>query len=176
MAIPTAMVITKIIEMDADMQDDEREVQIRLDAEQYIPFPLDDVSLDFEVLPDQLLSPNRVNVLLVVTRIENVEIRREAVELGGLVPKVADVENFAIENAFQLFSDTVPMSSKLIAVLDIGHTMTTLSVLQNNKIIYNREQIFGGKQLNDEIQKHYGLSAEEADRAKKTNSLPSDYD
>jgi type IV pilus assembly protein PilM len=176
MAIPTSMVITKIIEMDANMQDDDREIQIRMDAEQYIPFPLDDVSLDFEVLPDRLPQSNRVNVLLVVTRVENVEVRRESIELGGLVPKIADVENFAIENAFQLFADTVPKGTKTIAILDIGHTMTILSVLQNNKIIYNREQIFGGKQLTHEIQKHYGLSFEEAGRAKKFNSLPDDYE
>ena len=69
-AIPTSMVITKIIEMDADMTSDEREVQIRMDAEQYIPFPLDEVSLDFEVQPDRLANPNRVNVLLVATRLE----------------------------------------------------------------------------------------------------------
>ena len=175
-AIPTSMVITKIIEMDTDMHDDEREVQIRMDAEQYIPFPLDDVSLDFEVLPDRLSLPNRVNVLLVVTRVENVEIRREAIELSGLVPKIADVENFAIENAFQLFTDSIPMGTKTIAILDVGHTMTTLSVLQHNKIIYNREQIFGGKQLTNDIQRHYGLSFEEAERAKKTHVLPDDYD
>ena len=75
--VPTSMVIHKIIEMDADMSDEEREVQIRMDAEQYIPFPLDEVSLDFEVLPDRLANPNRVNVLLVATRTENVDTRVE---------------------------------------------------------------------------------------------------
>ncbi|WP_336043183.1 type IV pilus assembly protein PilM, partial [Acinetobacter pittii] len=80
-AVPTSTVIHKTIEMDADMNDDEREVQIRLDAEQYIPFPLDEVSLDFEVLPDRLPNPNRVNVLLVATRTENVETRVEVLEL-----------------------------------------------------------------------------------------------
>lgn len=175
-AIPTSMVITKVIEMDADMQDDEREVQIRMDAEQYIPFPLDEVSLDFEVLPDRLPSPSRVNVLLVATRLENVEMRSEAIELAGLAPKIADVETFAIENAFQVFSDTLPMGVNIIGILDIGHTMTTLSVLQDNKIIYNREQVFGGKQLTNAIQNRYGLSFEEAGRAKKVRSLPDDYD
>lgn len=112
LAVPTSMVITKIIEMDVDMNDDEREIQIRDDAEQYIPFPLDEASLDFEVLPDRLANPNRVNVLLVATRIENVEARAEALELGGLTPKIADVESFAIENAFKVFSDTLPMGVK----------------------------------------------------------------
>lgn len=175
-AIPTSMVITKIIEMDADMTDDEREVQIRMDAEQYIPFPLDEASLDFEVLPDRLANPNRVNVLLVATRLENVEARSEVLELASLTPKIADVESFAIENAYQVFADTLPMGVNTVAILDIGHTMTTLSVMQNNKVIYTREQVFGGKQLTQEIQNRYGLSFEEAGRAKKSRSLPDDYD
>lgn len=176
LAVPISMVITKIIEMDADMNDDEREIQIRDDAEQYIPFPLDEASLDFEVLPDRLANPNRVNVLLVATRIENVEARAEALELGGLTPKIADVESFAIENAFKVFSDTLPMGVNTVGILDIGHTMTTLSVMQNNKVIYTREQVFGGKQLTQEIQNRYGLSFEEAGRAKKSRTLPDDYD
>ncbi len=176
LAIPTSLAITKTIEMDADMTDDEREVQIRMDAEQYIPFPLDEASLDFEVLPDRLANPNRVNVLLVATRLENVEARAEVLELASLSPKIADVESFAIENAYKVFSDTLPMGVSTVGILDIGHTMTTLSVMQNNKVIYTREQVFGGKQLTQEIQNRYGLSFEEAGRAKKSRSLPDDYD
>lgn len=175
-AIPTSMVITKTIEMDADMSDDEREVQIRMDAEQYIPFPLDEASLDFEVLPDRLANPNRVNVLLVATRLENVEARAEVLELAGLTAKIADVESFSIENAYQVFADTLPMGVNTVGILDIGHTMTTLSVMQKNKVIYTREQVFGGKQLTQEIQNRYGFSFEEAGRAKKSRSLPDDYD
>ena len=174
-AIPTSMVISKTIEMDADMADDEREVQIRMDAEQYIPFPLDEVSLDFEVLPDRLANPNRVNVLLVATRLENVEARSEVLELAGLTPKIADVESFALENVYKVFADTMPMGVNTVGILDIGHTMTTLSVMQNDKIIYTREQVFGGKQLTQEIQNRYGLSFEEAGRAKKSRTLPDDY-
>jgi type IV pilus assembly protein PilM len=176
LAIPTSMVITKVIEMDADMTSDEREVQIRMDAEQYIPFPLDEASLDFEVLPDVLSNPNRVNVLLVATLIENIEGRSEVLEMAGLTPKIADVESFALENAFKVFSDTLPMGVKTVGILDIGHSMTTLYVMQNNKVIYSREQVFGGKQLTQEIQNRYGLSFEEAGRAKKTRALPDDYD
>ncbi|MBJ9984073.1 pilus assembly protein PilM [Acinetobacter sp. S40] len=175
-AIPTSMVIHKIIEMDADMTDDEREVQIRMDAEQYIPFPLDEVSLDFEVLPDRLANPARVNVLLVATRTENVETRVEVLELADLTPKVADVESYAMERAFGVFADTLPMGVNTVGILDIGHTMTTLSVMQHGKIIYTREQVFGGKQLTQDVQTRYGLSFEEAGRAKKERSLPDDFD
>ena len=175
-AVPTSMVIHKIIEMDADMSDEEREVQIRLDAEQYIPFPLDEVSLDFEVLPDRLANPNRVNVLLVATRTENVDTRVEVLELAGLVAKVADVESYAMERAFSVFADTLPMGANTVGILDIGHTMTTLSVMQKGKIIYTREQVFGGRQLTQDVQSRYGLSFEEAGRAKKERTLPDDYD
>ena len=175
-AVPTSMVINKIIEMEADMTDEEREVQIRMDAEQYIPFPLDEVSLDFEILPDRLANPNRVNVLLVATRTENVDTRVEVLELAGLVAKVADVESYAMERAFSVFADTLPMGANTVGILDIGHTMTTLSVMQKGKIIYTREQVFGGKQLTQDVQSRYGLSFEEAGRAKKERSLPDDYD
>ena len=175
-AVPTSMVIHKVIEMDADMSDDEREVQIRMDAEQYIPFPLDEVSLDFEVLPDRLNNPNRVNVLLVATRTENVDSRIEVLDLVGLNPKIADVESYALERSFEVFADTLPIGSNLVGVLDIGHTMTTLSVMQNGKIIYTREQVFGGKQLTQDVQNRYGLSYDEAGRAKKDNTLPDDFE
>lgn len=175
-AVPTSMVIHKIIEMDADMSDEEREVQIRMDAEQYIPFPLDEVSLDFEVLKDKLANPNRVNVLLVATRAENIDSRVEVLEIAGLSPKIADVESYAIERAFDVFSDTLPIGVNLVGILDIGHTMTTLSVMQNGKIIYTREQVFGGKQLTQDVQNRYGLSYDEAGRAKKDRTLPDDFE
>lgn len=175
-AVPNSMVITKVIEMEADMTDDERDIQIRMDAEQYIPFPLDEVSLDFEVLPDRLPNPNMVNVLLVAIRLENIEVRKNVVEIADLTAKVADVENFAIENAFKIFSDTLPVGANTIAILDIGHTTMTMSVMQKQQIIYNREQAFGGKQLTKDIQSRYGLSIEEAERAKRTNALPDDYE
>lgn len=175
-AIPTSSVIHKIIEMDEDMNDDEREIQIRMDAEQYIPFPLDDVSLDFEVLPDPTSRPGRVNVLLVATRTENVEARNEALIYAGLTAKVADVESYAMERALGVFSNTLPLGTRIIAILDIGHSMTTLSVVQDGKIVYTREHVFGGKQLTKDIENRYGLSYPEAGRAKKERTLPDDFD
>lgn len=176
LAVPTSMVIHKVIEMDLDMTDEEREVQIRMDAEQYIPFPLDEVSLDFEVLADKLSKYNRVNVVLVATRTENVDSRVEVLELVGLNPKIADVESYALERSFDVFADTLPIGVNLVGILDIGHTMTTLSVMQNGKIIYTREQVFGGKQLTQDVQNRYGLSYEEAGRAKKDRTLPDDFE
>lgn len=175
-AVPTSTVITKVIEMDEDMTDDEREVQIRMDAEQYIPYPLDEVSLDFEVLEERPTTPSKVNVLLVASRTENIDNRVEVLQLAGLNPRIVDVESYALERAFGVFSDTLPIGANIVAILDIGHTMTTLCVMEDAKIIYTREQVFGGKQLTEDVQRRYGLSFAEAGRAKKENTLPDDFE
>ncbi len=175
-AVPSSLVISKVIEMDADMNDDEREVQLRMDAEQYIPFPLDEANLDFAVLQDQLPNLNRVNVVLVATRTENVDSRVEVLETAGLTPKVVDTEGFALERAVQLIADTLTVGVNTIGLLDIGHSTTTFTVLQKGKIVYSREQSFGGKQLTQQIQNHYGIDFKDANQAKIENRLPDDYE
>lgn len=174
-AVTGSAVITKVIDMEADMSDDERETQIRLDADQYIPYPLSEVNLDFEVIGPAAV-PNRVSVLLAASRSENIEQRVDTLEIGGLTAKVIDVEAYAMERAFALIIDTLPSSPEIVAVIDIGHTLTTLNVLRDEKIIYTREQMFGGKQLTEDIQRRYGLSFEEATRAKREGNLPDDYE
>lgn len=174
-AVTGSAVITKVIDMEADMSDDERETQIRLDADQYIPYPLSEVNLDFEVIGPAAV-PNRVSVLLAASRSENIEQRVDTLEIGGLTAKVIDVEAYAMERAFALIIDTLPSSPEIVAIIDIGHTLTTLNVLRDEKIIYTREQMFGGKQLTEDIQRRYGLSFEEATRAKREGNLPDDYE
>ncbi|MGK0172053.1 MAG: type IV pilus assembly protein PilM, partial [Gammaproteobacteria bacterium] len=153
-AVAGSAVITKVIPMQADLSDDEMASQIELEADQYIPYALDEVNLDFEVLGPSESDPDRVDVLLAASRSENVDVRVAAAELGGLVARVVDVEAFALENAFGLIAKKMPGEGlgQTIALVDIGATMTTLSVLNDLKIIYTREQVFGGKQLTEEIQ------------------------
>lgn len=176
-AVASSSVITKIISMPASLSDEELEGQIELEADQYIPYALDEVSLDFEVLDRSEKNPEMVEVLLVASRKENVEDRVAAVESAGLKAEIVDVESYALENAFGLFLDQLPNVnySKTIAIADIGATMTTMNVLHKNRIIYTREQGFGGKQLTEEIQRRYGLSYEEAGLAKKHGGLPDNY-
>ncbi len=174
-AVSGSAVITKVIDMETEMTDDERETQIRLDADQYIPYPLSEVNLDFEVIGPSAV-PNRVSVLLAASRSENIEQRVDTLEIGGLTAKVIDVEAYAMERAFSLLVDTLPSSPEIVAIIDIGHTMTTLNVLRDEKIIYTREQMFGGKQLTEDVQRRYGLSFEEATRAKREGNLPDDYE
>lgn len=123
-------------------------------------------------------NDERVEVLVAASRTENVEMRTDAAEIGGLQAKVVDVEAYAMERAFQLVLPNLPNADELetVAIFDIGATMTTLNVFHHGRSVYTREQLFGGKQLTEEIQRRYGISMEEAGLAKKTGELPDDYE
>ncbi len=176
-AVAGSAVITKVITMPANLTEDEMEQQIMLEADQYIPYPLEEVNLDFEILGPSENAPEQVDVLLAASRSENVDVRIAAIELGGLKPRIIDVEAYAMENAFALIAPQLPDQGmgQTIAVIDVGSTMTTLNVIHNLKTIYTREQVFGGKQLTEEIQRRYGLSYEEAGMAKRQGGLPDNY-
>ncbi|MEZ5561003.1 MAG: pilus assembly protein PilM [Pseudomonadales bacterium] len=177
-AVAGSAVITKTIEMDASLSDDEMENQITVEADQYIPYPLDEVAIDFEVQGLSERNPEQVEVLLAACRKENVEMREAALQLGGLKPAVVDIEAHAMKRAFELLKPQLGSNSEdlVVAIIDIGATMTTLSVLADERSIYTREQLFGGKQLTEEIQRRYSLSFEEAGLAKKQGGLPDDYE
>lgn len=177
-AVAGSSVITKVIPMPNNLTDDELHSQIELEADQYVPYPLEEVSLDFEVLGPSENNPDTVDVLLAACRSETVDMRTAAVESGGMEAKVVDVEAYATENAYQLLLDQISDQGveKTVAVVDIGATMTTLNVLHDMKLIYTREQVFGGKQLTEEIMRRYGLSYEEAGMAKRQGGLPENYE
>ncbi len=177
MAVPGSAVITKIISMPANLSEDEMAGQIELEADQYIPYSLDEVNLDFEIIGPSESDPDRVDVLIAASRAENVDLRVGAAELASLTCKIVDVEAFALENAFSVIAKELPSGGvgETIALVDIGATMTTLSVLSDLRIVYAREQVFGGKQLTEEIQRRYGLTYEEAGLAKRQGGLPDNY-
>jgi type IV pilus assembly protein PilM len=176
-AISGDAAITKVIQMPASLTDNELEGQVELQADQYIPFPMEEVSFDFEVVGPSERDPDMVDVLLVATRTENVDQRQVAVEAAGLHARVVDVEAFAVENACQLLTHQMVDGGvdKLIAIVDFGASTTTFSVLQDLKVVYTRDFAFGGQQLTEEIMRTYGLSLEDAGRAKKEGGLPSNY-
>lgn len=176
-AISGDAAITKVIQMPKTLKDAELEGQVELQADQYIPFPMEEVSFDFEVIGPSDKDPDMMDVLLVATRTENVEQRQAAVEAAGLSAKVVDVEPFALENACRLLTHQMPDDGEnhSVAVVDFGASSTTFSVLRNLKVIYTRDFAFGGQQLTEEIMRTYGLSLEEAGRAKKEGGLPSNY-
>jgi type IV pilus assembly protein PilM len=177
-AIGGAAVITKVITMPSNLNDKELGEQIELQADQYIPFPLEEVSYDYEVIGPSRGDSDLVDVLLAATRSENVEQRQAVLDAAGLTAKVVDIEAYALENACRLLTWQMPDLGveRLIAIIDFGATTTTFSVLNDLRVIYTRDQAFGGKQLTEEIMRQYGLSFEEAGKAKKHGGLPDNYD
>ncbi|MGH8657100.1 MAG: pilus assembly protein PilM [Gammaproteobacteria bacterium] len=174
-AVAGSAVITKMIALDAGLSEDDMENQIRLEADQYIPYPLEEVNMDFEVQGTSEKDPGRVDVMLAASRSDNVELRVAALAAAGLTTKVVDVEVFALENAVSLVKHN-GSGSRIVALVDVGSSLTTLSVLQNSKTIYTRETAFGGRHLTEEIQRRYNLSYEEAGLAKRQGGLPGNYE
>ncbi len=176
-AVAGSAVIIKTIPMPAGLSEEDLEAQLTVEADQYIPYPLEEVALDFEELGPVVGRDDQVNVLLAACRQETIESRVDAIEVAGLTPAIMDVEVFAMERALALLKTQMPMENpETIAMVDIGASMTTLSVYAGGESVYTREQLFGGKQLTDEIMNRYDLSFEEAGRAKKQGGLPEDYE
>jgi type IV pilus assembly protein PilM len=167
-AVAGSAVITKVIAIAGTLSDAEMEDQIQLEADQYIPYPLEEVNLDFQVVGQTKGNPSMVDVLLVASRQENVEERVAALEAAGLTPAVVDVEAYAMENACSLIlGEEAPAETDLeavrtVAVADVGAATTTLHVMHEGQIVHTREQNFGGQQLLDEVQRRYRLSREMA--------------
>ncbi|HTY49491.1 MAG TPA: pilus assembly protein PilM [Steroidobacteraceae bacterium] len=176
-AISGDAAITKVIQMPRRLSANDLEAQVEMQADQYIPFPMEEVSYDFEVIGPAEKDPDTNDVLLVATRTENVEQRQAAMSAAGLTAKIVDVEAFALENACKLMTHQMPDGGidRAVAVVDFGATTTTFSVLRNLKVIYTRDFAFGGQQLTEEIMRTYGLSMEEAGRSKKEGGLPGNY-
>ena len=176
-AVSGSTVMSKVITVPASLNEMEIEDQVMDEATQYVPYALDEVSLDFEVQKVNESNPDLLDVLLVASRKENVNDRVEVLTRAGLKAKIVDVEAFAMENAFKLVVDQIEGSGlgQTIAVADIGATITTLTVIHEGGTVYTREQGFGGKQLTEEIQRRYGFSYEEAGLAKKRGGLPERY-
>ena len=163
--------------MPSSLSERDLEGQVEIQADQYIPFPMEEVSFDYEIVGPNEKDPDLMDVLLVATRTDNVEQRQSAVNAAGLAAHIVDVEAFALENACALLSHQIPDSGigQSVAVVDIGASSTTFSVLQDLKVVYTRDFNFGGQQLTEEIMRTYGLSMEDAGRAKKQGGLPSNY-
>ena len=176
LAVPASAAISKSITMPANIPDDELEGQIQLEADQYIPYSLDEVNLDFEVLGTSDVTPNTVDVLLAASRTEIVETRCSIAEAAGLEPVIVDIESYATEGTSPLIDHHGETDAdRTVAIFDIGATMTSISVVHNDQLVYMREQAFGGRQLTEEIMRRYGLSFAEAGLAKKEGGLPDNY-
>jgi type IV pilus assembly protein PilM len=176
-AVAGAHVITKTIRMPANLNDAELQTQIEMEADHYIPYPLDEVNMDYQVLGSAEDNPEEIEVLMAACRKEIVDDYVAVIQGPGLTPAVVDIETYAMENAYALIAEHMPGGGmeKTVAVLDVGATTTNINVVHNNRSVYSRDHTFGGRQLTEEIQRRYGLSYEEAGLAKKQGGLPDNY-
>lgn len=176
-AVSGSSVITRVIQVNSEYSQDEIIEQIELEASRYIPYALDEVYYDFEIMGPSTKHPKLMDILLAAAKIDTVDTRIEALQSGGLKASIVDVEAFAMERAFVFIVEqlTQDETRRNIALVDIGSTVTTLHVFQNMRSIYSRDQVFGAKQLLDEIIRRYGLSEIEALAALKYGGLPEDY-
>lgn len=174
LAVSGGAVMTRVVQMSHTLSAEEIESQIEVEAERSIPYPLDEVSLDFDVLGPNERDPKMLDVLLAASRTEKVDMLVDAVEMAGLRAGVVDVEAYALARAYGLLEHE--KRDGVVAVVDIGASAMTLNVLVEGNIIYSRDQAFGGRQLTEEVQRRYGLSFSEAGLAKKTGDLPDDFE
>lgn len=177
MAMPAAMVISKRVSLAAELSEADLEFQVESEATQYIPFPLEEMYLDFQVLGPVSKKAQEVEVLIVAAKKEKIEDRIAVAEEAGLKVSIMDVDSYATENAFRLLTKQVPDfdKRKTTMMIDIGAFMTHINVLVGTDSVYTREQAFGGATLTQEIQRRFGLSAEEASYAKRQSELPASY-
>ncbi len=177
MAVSGAAVITKIINLSSDLSEDDIEAQIEVEANQYIPYPREEVSLDFEVLGPSPRNAELVEILLAASKTEHVDMRREVAELAGLDIRVVDVESFAIANAFDLVRKRAGIDeTETIGVLNMGSTASTLIALRGNRSIYSREHSFGGQQLIEECMRRYGMDQEQASFLQRGEAPPAGFE
>ena len=178
LALPASAVITKRIVLPAGMTDQELEVQVESEANQYIPFSLDEVSLDFCVVGPNANSSGDVDVVIAASRKEKVQDRQGLAEAAGLKPVVMDVESYASRLAMERVIKALPNhgAGALVALFEIGALTTSLQVIRGDEVLYDREQAFGGAQLTQLIVRQYGFTAEEAETKKRNGELPDDYE
>ena len=177
MAMPQSAVITKKIMLPAGLREEDMEVQVEAEANQYIPFSLDEVSLDFCVIGPSATSAGDVEVLIAASRKDRVQDRQGLAEAAGLKPKVLDVESHASRMAMQRLTAALPGEGRdaLVALFEIGAENTSLKVLRDAELLYDRDQAFGGAQLTQLISRQYGFSFEEAETKKLAGDLPEDF-
>ena len=177
LAMPASAVITKRITLPAGLSEEDYEFQVESEASQYIPFAIEEVNLDFQILGAVAGSDDEVEVLLAASRKEKVEDRVAIAEMCGLKPLVMDVDTYAARQVLDRVASMLPNNGQgqVIAVFDIGSVVTNVSVVLNGQTIFEREQAFGGQHLTQDLVRLYGLTPEEAELKKKTGDLPESF-
>jgi len=176
-AVSGSAVFTKTISLPSNLAEADVESQVQIEANQYVPYPLDEVSLDFEVLGPSPRNADLMDILLAASKSENVESRQDAIDFAGLKAKVVDVEAFAISNAFELIRKRDGINrGEAVSFFDIGYDTTTLLVIKGGRVIYTRDHPFGGHQLLEETMRRYDMTVEQASFFERAEEAPEDFE
>ncbi len=173
-SVPASVVIVKELEFSNSFSEDELEDQIKVEADQFIPYPLDEVAIDFQIRGASTADPQLNDVLLVACRQDSVQSREDAVNGAGLQCEVIDIDTYALERVFPLLSAAHQLEGKTVGFIDLGASSMSLYVLEEGRVAYCREQVFGGNDLTHNLSQAADMSADEVERAKKRNELPED--
>lgn len=178
LALPASAVTAKKLILPSDVSEADIEAQAVSEANLVVPFPMEEVSLDFQVLGPSERSPTDNEVLVVITRKDRVEERVAVAEAAGLRTTIMDVDTYASQRAFDQVSFQLPDGGRgqTVAIVDIGHTTTHVNVLHDRKPVYQRDHPFGGQILTQEISRRFGIPWEEAEEAKRKGLLPDSYE
>ncbi len=176
-AVAGSSVITKVIYVDTSGNDADLEAQVQIEADHLIPFPLEEVSLDFEVISPASEADSRVGILLSACRTEHVDSRVAALKTAGFNPTIIDIEAYALSRSLPLMASQLPenLTDKVVAMVDIGARMMLVSIVRNGETIYNKEQPFGGELFNQAVVGYYGMESSEVEQAKLSGDLPANY-
>lgn len=153
-------VITKKISM-PQMSPAELEQNIRWEAEQFIPFDISDVYMDYQVITQSSRQQGNMEIALVAVKKEIIDVYTRILAQAGLVPIICDADSFALETMFRNNYD-MPQG-KTIALIDMGATKTNINIFKNGVSNFTRDLTIGGIQFTNEIQKQLGVSREEAE-------------
>ena len=178
LSLPAAAAISKKLVLPSESGDDYIEEQATTEASQMVPFPMEDVTLDFQVLGPSARNPKESEVMVVVTRKDRVDERVAVAEAAGLKTAIMDVDTFATLRTYELMTSQLPNEGRgqIVAMVDVGSNVTHVNILHDNELVYQREHAFGGQILTQEIARRFDLPLEEAEDAKRKGSLPENYE
>jgi type IV pilus assembly protein PilM len=174
-SVSSSHAITKVLGMPSDISDGEMEEQISIEALHFIPYPIDEVNIDFEVMGPSSVNDQENDVLLVACRRSIVDDYIDLIEDADLDLRYVDIDTYALERVYRSLNSLGANSDQPVALFDIGSSSSHLMVVDDERVLYSRHQNFGASQLVKLIRKEYGVSVDEADEILHSSQPPGDF-
>ena len=171
-SVSSSHAITKVLGMPVDISELEMEEQISIEALHFIPYPIDEVNIDFEVLGPSSNNDQENDVLLVACRRSIVDDYIDLIEDSELGLKYIDIDTYALERVYRSQNSLTANSDQPVALFDVGSSTSHLMVVDDERVLYSRHQNFGASQLIKLIRKEYGVSADEAEEILHSSNRP----